>query len=171
MTTITIPTLETERLTLRQMTMDDWPSYRDFYASDATRFTGGPYNAKQAWTLFAGDMGHWHLKGFGWFILDNGTGVVGACGLHHPPHQKALEIGWNTFPAAQGQGYATEAARTVLAWGWDTLVAPQIVSYIDRDNTASKAVAGKLGARFHGDMAAHDPECEVWVHPQPGIAA
>ncbi|MFQ6547275.1 GNAT family N-acetyltransferase [Aestuariibius sp. 2305UL40-4] len=160
-------TLTTDRLTLRQQEMSDWPAYRDFYASDATRYTGGPYDAKQAWTLFAGDAGHWRLKGFGWFILDDGTGAVGACGLHHPPHQAEIEIGWNTFPAAQGKGYATEAARAVLDWGWTITDAPRIVSYIDRDNAASKAVATKLGASWTGDMAAHDPACEVWAHRRP----
>ncbi|PTX54423.1 RimJ/RimL family protein N-acetyltransferase [Litoreibacter ponti] len=167
---MTPPTLHTERLTLRAPTMDDWPAYKAFYASDATRFTGGPYDAKQSWTLFAGDLGHWGLMGFGWFILDDGTGAVGACGLHHPPHQADPEIGWNTFPTAQGKGYATEAARTVLDWGWTTLKPARIVSYIDRGNMASKAVAAKLGATFAGDMAAHDPACETWVHSQAEAA-
>lgn len=167
---MTPPTLHTERLSLRAMTMEDWPAYKAFYASKATRFTGGPYDARQAWRLFAGDVGHWGLMGFGWFILDDGTGAVGACGLHHPPHQADLEIGWNTFPAAQGKGYATEAARAVLAWGWETRKPARIVSYIDRGNAASKAVATKLGARFDGEMAAHDPDCETWVHAQAEAA-
>lgn len=157
-------TLSTERLTLRQMTMEDWPAYRDFYASDATQHIGGPRPAHQSWTVFAADAGHWSLKGFGWFILDDGRGAVGACGLHHPPHHGDIEIGWNTFPAAQGKGYATEAARAVLSWGWQTLKPSRIVSYIDAANDASKSVAKKLGAVFSGEMAAHDPECEVWVH-------
>lgn len=167
---MTIPTLTTDRLTLRGTTMDDWPIYRAFYASSATQFTGGPYNEKQAWSFFAADMGHWALKNFGWFMLDDGTGPVGACGLHHPPHQADLEIGWNTFEGAQGKGYATEAARAVLAWGWQTLKPKRIVSYIDRNNGASKAVAGKLGAAFSGEMAVHDPACEVWIHSSGGAA-
>lgn len=165
-----IPTLRTERLILRAQTLADWPAYRAFYASDATRFTGGPYDAKHAWTLFSGDSGHWALHGFGWFILDDGTGAVGACGMHHPPHQAEPEIGWNTFPAAQGKGYATEAAARVLAWAWGVTDAPRIVSYIDAENAASRAVATKLGAAPDADRAAHDPDCEVWAHPRPGAA-
>ena len=166
---MTVPTLHTERLTLRAMTMHDWPPYRAFYASIATRYTGGPYNEKQAWALFSGDMGHWALKDFGWFILDDGTGAVGACGVHHPPHQAELEIGWNTFPAAQGKGYATEAAQKVLEWCRCELKPTRVVSYIDSGNMASKAVAGKLGATFGGEMASHDPDCEVWVHAPVGM--
>ncbi len=164
---MTPPTLTTERLTLRLPDMQDWPAYRAFYASDATRFTGGPYEPKQAWSLFAADRGHWDLKGFGWFMLDDGSGAVGACGLHHPPHQAEIEIGWNTFPAAQGKGYATEAASAALDWGWTVTDAPRIVSYIDRDNGASKAVAKKLGASWTGEMATHDADCEIWIHERP----
>ncbi|MEJ6393665.1 GNAT family N-acetyltransferase [Gymnodinialimonas sp. 2305UL16-5] len=156
--------LRTDRLVLRKPTMADWPAYRAFYASDATRFTGGPYDTKSAWSFFAGDAGHWALHGFGWFILDNGEGAVGACGLHHPPHQADLEIGWNTFAAAQGNGYATEAARAILKIAENDHHQRRLVSYIDAGNGASKRVAEKLGARFAGEMAAHDPACEVWVH-------
>lgn len=162
-----IPTLVTERLTLRAATMADWPAYRDFYASDATRFVGGPRDARAAWTLFAGDPGHWALRGFGWFVVDDGTGAVGACGLHHPPHQAEVEIGWNGFAAGRGKGYATEAARAVLAWAWGAVEAPRIVSYIHEGNAASKAVARKLGARDTGERAAHDPDAEVWAHRRP----
>lgn len=158
------PVLRTERLVLRLPTLADWPAYRDFYASDATRYTGGPYEAPRAWTLFAGDAGHWALHGFGWFILDDGAGAAGACGLHHPPHQDDLEIGWNTFAAARGKGYATEAARAVLDWGRSVAGGSRIVSYIDADNEASKAVARKLGATRTGARARHDPGAEIWSH-------
>ena len=162
-----IPTLRTERLTLRAATLADWPRCRDFYASDATRFTGGPHDARAAWTLFAGDMGHWTLHGFGWFIVDDGTGAVGFCGLHHPPHQAEPEVGWSVFPVAQGRGLATEAARAALSWAWGATDVPRIVSYIHEGNDASKAVAAKLGARGTGERAAHDPHAETWAHRRP----
>ncbi|MEM7489748.1 MAG: GNAT family N-acetyltransferase [Pseudomonadota bacterium] len=158
-----IPTLTTDRLTLRAPTLADWPAYRDFYRADLTRHTGS-YDDKTAWRLFASDAGHWMLHGFGWFIVDDGTGPVGACGLHHPPHQADVEIGWNTFEPALNRGYATEAATRVLAWGRGLVGPTRIVSYIDRDNGASQAVATKLGARDTGQAAAHNPACNVWEH-------
>ncbi len=156
--------LQTSRLTLRLPTLADWPAYRDFYASDAAKHIGGPLPAVRSWYYFAGDRGHWDLHGFGWFTLDDGTGAVGTCGLHIPPHHADIEIGWNVYGAGQGKGYATEAARAVLDWAPSVTDAPRIVSYIDRENTASKRVAEKLGAGFTGEMAAHDPDCEVWLH-------
>jgi RimJ/RimL family protein N-acetyltransferase len=160
--------LRTERLTLRPASMADWPLYRDFYASDAADFVGGPTDEKTAWRLFSGQAGHWPLLGFGWFVIEDATGAAGTCGLHHPPYQADLEIGWVTFAAAQGKGYATEAARAVLTWGWTAFPdVPRIVSYIDSGNAASQAVAAKLGAAWSGDMATHDPACQVWHHRRP----
>lgn len=156
--------LRTERLTLRVPTLADWPAYRDFYASDATAFIGGPVPESKSWYFFSGDRGHWELFGYGWFTLLDADGIVGTCGLHHPPHHADVEIGWNVYATGQGKGYATEAARAVLDWAATALPDTRIVSYIDRANAASKRVAEKLGARFGGVMAAHDPECEVWVH-------
>lgn len=156
--------LHTDRLTLRQARMEDWPPYRDFYLSAAAESLGGPIDEKSAWRLFSGQVGHWDLKGVGWFIMEDASGPVGTCGLHHPPYQSDLEIGWLTFAPAQGNGYATEAAKAVLAWGWPQTGAPRIVSYIDRENAASQAVAAKLGATWDGTMAGHDPHCQVWHH-------
>ncbi|MEM7720822.1 MAG: GNAT family N-acetyltransferase [Pseudomonadota bacterium] len=156
--------LATDRLTLRRMKMDDWPAYRDFYASSAAAFVSGPADEKTAWRMFSGQAGHWPLMGFGWFMLESASGPVGTCGLHHPPYQADLEIGWLTFEMAQGKGYATEAARAVLEWAPTVTSAPRIVSYIESGNGPSKRVAEKLGARFDGEMAAHNPACEVWVH-------
>ena len=159
-----IPTLATQRLTLRAATMADWPAYCDFYASEASAPAGGPRDARTTWAFFASDVGHWTLHGFGWFTLDDGTGAVGTCGLHHPPHQPEVEIGWNTYARAQRKGYAVEAARAVLAWGRGR-VAGRIVSYIDRANAPSQAVARKLGATTDGTPKAPGSRSEVWVHP------
>ncbi|MEM7711404.1 MAG: GNAT family N-acetyltransferase, partial [Pseudomonadota bacterium] len=64
----------------------------------------------------------------------------------------------------RGRGYATEAAARGLAWGRGMVGPVRIVSYIDRDNAPSQAVARKLGARDTGEEAAHSPACTVWEH-------
>ena len=160
-------TLTTDRLTLRPHHLSDWPAFRDFYASDRAGFVGGPVEVRQAWWYFAGDRGHWDLHGYGWFMIEDATGVIGTCGPHFPAHHAEIEIGWFLFAGAEGRGYATEAARAALDWAWTVIDAPRIVSYIDAGNTASKRVAARLGAAWDGTMAAHDPACEVWVHERP----
>ncbi|GAB5448550.1 GNAT family N-acetyltransferase [Gymnodinialimonas sp.] len=156
--------LKTTRLTLRLPTLDDWPAYRDFYMSEASASVGGPLPLKEAWTLFASDAGHWALHGYGWFVLHDATGPVGTCGIHFPPRHADVEIGWNTFASGQGKGYATEAAHAVLDWAPSVIGDQPIVSYIGRDNAASRRVAEKLGATDSGKAPAHNDDCTVWIH-------
>ena len=159
-----VPVLRTERLTLRAPTLADWPAYRDFYASDRAAILGGPRETWAAWTLFASDLGHWHLHGFGWWTIDDGAGPAGICGVHHPPNHAEAELGWSLWDRALGRGYATEAAAAARDWWRGRAPGGALVSYIDAGNAASQAVARRLGARTAGARAAHDPAAEIWVH-------
>lgn len=163
------PVLTTDRLTLRPPVLADFPAHRDFYASGMSASIGGPVSQSDAWRKFASHAGHWALKGFGWFILHDEKGPRGMIGVHEPPHYEAMELGWALFDqAATGKGYATEAATAIRAWATATLKPGRLVSFIDPENTASQAVARRLGATNSGHRARHNPECEVWDHPLPG---
>ena len=163
-----IPAIRTERLTLRAPTLADWPAYAAFYAGERSALIGGPRAAGAAWTLFAADTGHWHLHGFGWWTIDDGAGAAGICGVHHPPDHGAAELGWSLWDRALSRSYATEAAAAARDWWRAHGPGGALVSYIDAGNTASQAVARRLGARTDGTRAAHDPACEIWVHPTAG---
>jgi RimJ/RimL family protein N-acetyltransferase len=56
------------------------------------------------------------------------------------------ELGWTFGREHWGHGYASEAARSVLAYAWDVLAAPRIVSIIQQENLRSHRVAARLGA-------------------------
>ncbi|MEL6588182.1 MAG: GNAT family N-acetyltransferase, partial [Pseudomonadota bacterium] len=81
---MTIPTLTTERLTLRAPDIRDHAAYAAFYASERSRIIGGPKDETAAWKILTNDRGHWPLRGFGWWSLDDGTGCIGSCGFHLP---------------------------------------------------------------------------------------
>ena len=51
----------------------------------------------------------------------------------------AVEIGWRLAADHWGQGYATEAARAVLAYGFERLALPEIVVVHDRGERAARA--------------------------------
>lgn len=165
-----VPLLQTARLRLRAPCEADFDAEAAFYASDAARFVGGPLEPRETWRALAAMMGHWIMRGYGfWALEDIETGAYqGRVGLWYPHGWPGREIGWTLMPQAWGQGYATEAAIAVRAYaygqlGWDTAI-----SQIAPGNTASKAVARRLGATFEDTMehAKYGP-VEIWRHPAP----
>lgn len=163
------PRLETDRLVLRPHRVEDFPPMAAFLASDAARFVGGPYAPRHAWWAFGADVGAWDLMGFGcWAVEEKATGgFVGQVGLNHPPDYPEREIGWLLFPAFEGRGYATEAARAARGFAYGRLGWATAVSYVDRDNHRSAAVARRLGCREDAAAARPDPEDLVFRHPGP----
>ena len=156
-----IPTLRTERLTLRAPRAGDAAAYAAFYASPRAAIVGGPLDATAAWKVLTNDAGHWMLRGFGWWTIeaDDEGGPVGSAGFHRPEGRPEVELGWSLF-SGTGRGYATEAARAALDWAAGRF--DPLVSHIDRANVASQRVAARLGARDTGAAPAHDAGCTIW---------
>ncbi|MDA5557259.1 GNAT family N-acetyltransferase [Shimia sp. MMG029] len=165
-----VPQLETERLILRAHRESDIDAEKAFFASDSSQFVGGPLPPHRAWRTVAMMMGHWALRGFGfWALEEKATGVyVGRAGLWFPDGWMEREIGWTLMNNATGKGYATEAAMAARSYAYDVLGWDTAISQIDPKNDASKAVAKRLGARFEKHF--EDPEygqIEIWRHPAP----
>lgn len=160
-----LPRVDTTRLTLRPYALTDFEAMAAFYTSPRTRFMGGPQPRDRVWQIFASDIGHWALRGFGIWAIDAGDGMIGHCGLHHPPPHADRKIAWSLFDGAGGRGYALEAATAAREWAQRSLPPARLVSYIDRDNAASIRLAERLGAVREADTAAHDPLSGVWLHP------
>ncbi len=100
--------------------------------------------------------------GLVWGIAKDGR-VVGTIGLSGIAwHERALrvdraELGYWIAPALWGQGYATEAARAVVAFGFDDLGLHKITTRCFAENAASRRVIEKCGFRFVGRL-----EEDVW---------
>ena len=73
-----------------------------------------------------------------------GTEPAGTVGLR-PLDDTGLEIFYSLAPGSWGRGYATEAARAVLAHALGTLGLPEVLAEVDEGNTASVAVVERLG--------------------------
>ncbi|MFY9657096.1 MAG: GNAT family N-acetyltransferase [Methylocystis sp.] len=92
-------------------------------------------------------------RGFGlWAVEAPGEATfIGYVGLAEPyfgaAFTPAIEIGWRLAFDHWGQGYATEAARAVLAYGFERLALTEIVSYTSHHNRRSRAVMERLGMR------------------------
>ncbi|MBN9334087.1 GNAT family N-acetyltransferase [Devosia sp.] len=144
---MTIPTLQTERLILRAMRVEDFPAYAKIMASPRSVFMGGPFDQRAAWGMFCHDLALWILYGHGALMIDvRDTGeCVGQIGINHGPLFPEKELGWLLYEGFEGNGYATEAATAMRDWARDTLKLPTLVSYFDPENHRSMAVSARLG--------------------------
>ena len=165
MQTFTIPPLKPERLTLRTPQADEFATYRDFMISPRARFIG-TFDAAAAWREFSSGLGHWALFGYGTLnIVRNEDGaLVGEVGILNHTEYPETELGWTLFDGFEGHGYATEAAKALLTWAFETHGFTSLVSYIDNGNTASIAVARRLDAVEDPWADRVDPDDVVYRH-------
>ncbi len=165
-----IPILETERLVMREWRLEDSGPMADFYAdAELSRWVGGPGDAGAAWRACAVEAGHWVLRGFGqWVLEEKASGaMVGYAGLCQPCDLPELQIAWALFRAFHGRGYATEAAGRACGHAYLEMRRTTLVSYIAPDNHASKRVAMRLGAAHEQTIELAGEPAEVFRHPGP----
>ena len=166
---LSIPVIETQRLVLRGPEASDYPDFEATFASYRARFMGGPLNAYESWMLYAAEIGHWQIHGFGmWMIHDKVTDeTYGMAGGWMPAGWPEREIAWIIWPDAAGRGYALEATNAARSYFYNTLGWDTAVSYLDPKNLVSIRLAERLGAVK--DHAAHtiDGNDAVSRHPSP----
>lgn len=166
------PVLETERLTLRAPRMDDFPAWEAFFRSGRARFIGGPGDLRACWRAFAHVVGMWALRGFGSFVFaDRETDApLGSTGPWYPIDWPERELGWTIWdPAAEGRGYALEAAAAARRFAYESLGWTTAVSYIDPGNARSIALALRLGCILDPEapLPDFDGPALVYRHPAP----
>ncbi len=176
-----IPTLTTQRLTLRGFRESDLDAYAAMQADpEVMRHlgvgadAGRPRTRDESWTSMAVMMGQWALKGYGTFALEEtATGTfLGRAGILHLAGWPEPELAYALARQAWHKGYAEEACRTALAWAFTVTGAERIVSYIKPGNAPSARLAGRLGAVNEGMGELLGVPCEVWVHrPVPTAVA
>lgn len=165
-----IPTLTTERLTLRALRLSDFDTFAAFYAAERSRFVGGPLTREMAWRALAGELGHWALLGYGrWAVEESATGgLAGVIGLWNPEGWPEPEIGWDLMNGFEGRGYATEAARAARRHAYGTLGWTTAISLVADGNAGSARVAERLGAREDGRFThPRFGSMRVFRHPGP----
>lgn len=145
---------ETERLTLRRLTVDD------------AQFVFALLN-EPSWLRFIGDKGVRTLEdarayiengplamyqrfGFGLYVTERRTDGVpmGMCGLIKRDGLDDVDIGFAFLPAYWGRGYAFEAAAAVMDYGRNVIGLTRIVAITAPDNESSARLLEKLGLRF-----------------------
>lgn len=169
MSTRNIPILETKRLVLRGPEPADYPNFKATFSSYRSRFMGGPLNEYEAWMLYAAEIGHWQIRGYGMWMIHarDSDETLGMAGGWKPAKWPEAEIAWIIWPDVAGRGYALEATHRVRQYFYDTLNWQTAVSYIDPKNLDSIRLAERLGATKDTGAATIDGNDAVYRHPSP----
>ncbi|HEX5659524.1 MAG TPA: GNAT family N-acetyltransferase [Polyangiales bacterium] len=149
--------MQTERVRLRSWTEADREPYAALNADPAVmEHFPAPLTRQESDAQAARIEAHLTQHGFGFWALEVQGSFVGFVGLAHVPFEAsftpALEIGWRLARAAWGHGYASEAARLALAYAFEQLRVPRVVSYTATQNLRSRAVMERLGMRYLHDF-------------------
>lgn len=151
-------TLRTERLRLRLWRDTDLVPFAAMNADPVVMaLMPRTLSREESDALAARIRAQFDDRGFGlWAVEVPGVAdFAGFVGLSVPafdaPFTPAVEIGWRIAREHQGRGYATEAARAVLARGFERIGLDEVVSFTVVANTASRRVMEKIG--LHRDPA------------------
>jgi len=122
---------------------------------EVVRFVGDRHvpTLQETWRMVAAWIGHWALRGYGqWAIEERASGrFIGRAGIINPADWPGPEVGYLLGRPWWGRGYATEAARAAMDWGFHEIGFTDLISLIDPLNHASIAVATRLGETLRGE--------------------
>lgn len=147
-------TLETERLTLREVSTDDAdfilrllnePSFLRFIGDKGVR---NLQDARQY--ILNGPIASYNQNGFGLYlvVLKSMNRSIGMCGLIKRETLADVDIGFAFLPEFWNKGYALESATAVFSYGKNVLKLPRIVAITNKDNVTSGKLLERLGLHF-----------------------
>ena len=171
--TVVVPRLETPRLLLREFRPSDVDTYARMMAEpEVCRFLGDgtPLDRADAWRQLAQIIGHWELRGFGlWAVEERATRrLVGRIGCYEPEGWPGFEIGYVLARDMWGRGLAREGVAAALEYARRALERDSAISLIRPGNRASIAVAEHFGARRTGSVELFGAASDVYTYPLSG---
>jgi RimJ/RimL family protein N-acetyltransferase len=163
-----IPTITTDRLTLRPIRNDDVADYVDIWSDvEFAWHVGGPRTDPDGiWHAMAHNIGCWALTGVGpWSVVERSSAVlVGRAGLWDEPGWPGVEAVWFVGRPWWGRGYATEAATAAITWVFaERPNLGEVVSTILPANTRSIRVAERLGMTLARTEYLHGADHNVYA--------
>ena len=168
-----VPVLRTKRLTLRAPCLDDYAALKRIMEEPTARFMFDAMpSAIEGWLDFAQLTSGWLLRGHGPWAIEQDGEIRGFVSVHFEYGDKEPELGFMLLPEAQGKGFAFEAAKAARAYAFEALKMPTLVSYIDKENTRSIALAERLGGtRDSAAEAENGPSSYVYRYMNERVAA
>lgn len=143
--------LETERLRLREFRQSDLPAFAGWEGTEhAEKFLEFCFRSYREW-----GMGPWAM------LLKETGGIAGNCGFCRISYDRAVteleycgDVNYYVTPQHRGQGFATEALRAILKFGFGDLRLTRIQGRCAPENVSSERVMKKAGLKFERMIAA-----------------
>lgn len=165
---IAAPRLETERLILRAWRQGDVEPFIAMMAEpEVARFLTthqAPLDRTAAWSALALILGHWGLRGYGLFVVEEKASgaFIGRVGGWRPEGRAELELGWGLRREYWRRGYALEAARAAGDWLFATHAPERLASFIHAGNAPSQNLARRLGMSPDGETLHAGAPHTIW---------
>ena len=162
---------QTERLTIRKITRSDAAAMFEVYGdAQAMRWVddGEPIERVACDHWVDVTLGNYASRGYGMVMirLTETDELVGFCGLVHPGGQERPELKYALLRRHWGKGFATEAARGLLAYGAEEFGLGEVIATTFPENTVSHRVLEKCGFAFSEDRVEDDGSV-TRVHVRP----
>lgn len=149
-------TVQTDRLLLRQFEESDIESFARIYGdSEVMRYMGnGVKSPAEAAKSIYRKMSHWTDHGYGlWCVVESASNrVIGHAGLGFLSPLQRTEVAYLIDRPFWGRGYATEATRASIEYGFKYLLLPEIIAIAPEHNEASLRVMKKCGMQPAPDV-------------------
>lgn len=162
---MTAAVLTTERLVLRQIGEDDLDPHMELLNTPAVmQHLGGVQPRDVIASKHAASRASFAAAGYGFMLAEERASgeIIAHCGLRkvsHPlaPNPDDFEIGWLVREDRWRMGYAHEAMRAIIDWGFSVHAAPQLVAITCQPNFGSWRLMEKLGMQRRADLDFDDP--------------
>jgi RimJ/RimL family protein N-acetyltransferase len=163
-----IPTIETSRLVLRPFTEQDVdPTHRILSEEAVLRYfpPTDPPSRERVQRMILGLLRHWERRGYGLWAVESRTAgtLMGRCGLQFLPETEEVEVDFILGELFWGQGFATEAGRASVRYGFEELGVESIAGIVHVENKASQRVLEKLGMEIVEQKQFFGIECYRYV--------
>jgi RimJ/RimL family protein N-acetyltransferase len=163
--------IETARVYLRPFTFDDLDAFAVIGSDpDVMRYIGAgrPLSREDTQTRLNAIIEHQNKHGFGvWAAIEKSTGtLMGYCGLQFLDNTSEVEVGYRLAKRFWGMGFASEAAKASLRYGFETLGLGRIVAVVQPANLASQHVLEKIGLSYVKDARFYNTEVKYYAITQ-----
>ena len=169
-----VPVLTTERLTMRGFTNDDLDAFYPIISGeDQLKYFPAtvPQTRERVQEMIDRIGKHWETKGYGlWAITLRETGeLLGRCGIMEIKDTGETEIDFIFGRPYWNKGYATEAGRAAIRYGFEHLPVDFIVGIVHPDNGASQRALSKLGLTRGERTRYFNMDCYRYVIDREGF--